>query len=103
MIPAAEAAGLPSVRLRVQRVGTGISLKSVKWAVVRKFAQLYFHHRKQSLEACREEYHIAGNFGRANFRINGCKTFRINFGILIFVCMRAQTIPCLPASTCTCQ
>ena len=35
----------------------------------------------------------------ANFRINGCKAFRINFRILIFVCSRARIILRLLAST----
>ena len=35
----------------------------------------------------------------ANFRINGCKAFRINFCILIFVCSRARIILRLLAST----
>jgi len=35
----------------------------------------------------------------ANFRINGCKAFRINFRILIFVCSGARIILRLLAST----
>ena len=40
-----------------------------------------------------QSYCKAGNFGRCNFHINGHKAFRINFHILIFVCLDAQIMP----------